>query len=505
MSRRIQFGVAAAIALIGAAGQAAAQYNLVWSDEFDGAALDLSKWEPLIGTGVAYGLPAGWGNNEAQFYTSRPENVRVEGGNLIITARQENFGGLPYTSARIRTLGKGDFTYGRFEARIKLPSGRRIWPAFWMMPTDSVYGIWAASGEIDIMESVNLADRVYGTIHYGGTSPANTSSGASFVPGPDLSQNFHVYAIEWDPDQIRWYFDGLLYSTIARESWFSAAAPGDPNAPFDERFHFILNVAVGGNFPDANPAGPLVFPQEMTVDWVRAYSFTQEPFLGFPSPIPGIIEAENFDTGYGGIAYEDSDGANNGGVYRNSAVDIQPSSIGGFNVGWIREGEWIEYTVDVQTSGIYQLDTLVASPAGGQFRLEFDGNDATGVINVPSTGGFQNWATVSTTLQLPAGEAVMRFVNAGGSDEFNLGRFIFNLIEATPDCDPDLTTTGQENGVPDGVVDLSDFSFFLARWAIEDSAADITSDGACVFGTPDSAVSLSDFSCYLAAWSAGCP
>jgi len=495
-----------ALGLACAAGAAQAQLELVWADEFNGTTLNPDNWEILIGTGVAYGLPAGWGNNEAQFYTSRPENVRVENGNLIITAIEESFAGQPYTSARIRTLGKADFLYGRFEGRIKLPSGRRMWPAFWMMPTDSVYGIWAASGEIDIMESVNLADRVYGTIHYGGSFPANTSTGQSIVPGPDLSQDFHVYAFEWGPDQIRWYFGGQLYSTLTREIWRSDTALSDPNAPFDQVFHFILNVAVGGGFPDANPTGPFNFPDTMEVDYLRAYQFTQEPYLGAPAAIPGVIEAEHFDTGYGDIAYQDSDGPNNGGALREGAVDVQTATVGGFNVGFIRENEWIEYTVDVQTAGTYRVEVLTATPnGGGTFALEFDGVDKTGDVTVPFTGGWQAWSNVETTVQLDAGVQVMRFVNTGPSDRYNLNRFEFSLIEPLS-CGPaDTTTSGLPNGVPDGVVNLSDFSYYLSVWAASDLEADLTSDGVCAPGSGDSSVTLSDFSCYLSVWSSGCP
>lgn len=489
---------------IAGATAASAQLELVWEDEFNGSALNSNDWETLIGTGTAYGLPAGWGNNELQFYTSRPENVSVSGGFLTITAREESFAGRNYTSARIRTQNRQDFLYGRMEARLRLPTGQGLWPAFWMMPTDSVYGIWAASGEIDIMESVNIADRVYGTVHFGGSFPQNTSNGTSFVPGFDLSQSFNDYAVEWDPDQIRWYFNGQIYKTLAREQWFSSAATSDPNAPFDEPFHFILNVAVGGNFP-GNPNGTANFPQSMTLDYVRAYRFTQEPFLGTPAAIPGVVEAEDFDTGYGSIAYEDSDGPNNGGQYREGAVDIQQSSIGGFNLGWIRQNEWTEYTVDVETAGEYLIETLVATPtSGGTFALEFDGVDVTGDVTVPFTGGWQNWGTAETTVQLEAGEQVMRFRNTGPADRYNLGRFTFTRL--VTDCGPaDTTTSGLETGEPDGIVDLSDFSFYLAQWASSEPSADITSEAVCQPGVTDGMVTLSDFSCFLSVWSNGCP
>jgi len=146
-------------------------YYLVWSDEFDGASVDTSNWEFMIGDGCAYGI-CGWGNNELEYY--RAENTTVGGGNLIIEAREENYGGKQYTSARLRSRNKRDFLYGKIEARIKVPTGQGMLPAFWMMPTDDVYGGWAASGEIDIMETRNDTDYIDGAIHFGGECPAHT-------------------------------------------------------------------------------------------------------------------------------------------------------------------------------------------------------------------------------------------------------------------------------------------------------------------------------------------
>jgi beta-glucanase (GH16 family) len=243
------------------------EWVLIWSDEFDGTSLNLANWEHMIGDGSAYGIP-GWGNNELQYYTDRPENVTVSGGNLSIIARQENFAGHSYTSARLRTRNKQDFLYGRLEARIKLPDGGQgIWPAFWMLPTPSTYGGWAASGEIDIMETVNVPTTIHGTIHHGGQWPGNTSTGGS-TGGFNFSDDFHVYAIEWDPDQIRWYLDGVQYFVVSSSTWFSTADPGNARAPFDLPFHFLLNVAVGGNWPGP-PDGSTTFPTSMMVDWVR--------------------------------------------------------------------------------------------------------------------------------------------------------------------------------------------------------------------------------------------
>lgn len=242
--------------------------QLVWSDEFDGDQLDPEVWFFETGDGSQYGIP-GWGNNELQYYL--PDNAQLDGGMLQITARREQIGAFRYTSARINTRDRFAFRYGRFEARMRLPAGQGVWPAFWMLAQDSPYGTWAASGEIDIMEGVNLGaaggNRIYGTIHYGGEFPDNLRSGESYVVATDVTSDFHVYAVEWDPTEIRWYVDDILYAV--RNTWSSTAAPFP--APFDQPFYVIFNVAVGGNFPGA-PDPNTEFPVTMEVDWVRVYS-----------------------------------------------------------------------------------------------------------------------------------------------------------------------------------------------------------------------------------------
>jgi beta-glucanase (GH16 family) len=245
-------------------------WTLVWSDEFDAAQLDPEVWFFESGDGSQYGIP-GWGNNELQWYLE--DSAALRDGSLVITARQESMGGKNYTSARINTRDRFAFRYGRIEARIRFPGGQGIWPAFWMLPQDDVYGTWAASGEIDIVEAVNLGgtggNTVFGTIHYGGESPANQSSSNNYLVPGDATTEFHTYALEWDSSvpELRWYVDDTLYST--QNSWSSTGAPYP--APFDENFYILLNVAVGGNFPGPPNAGT-VFPVEMEVDYVRVYS-----------------------------------------------------------------------------------------------------------------------------------------------------------------------------------------------------------------------------------------
>jgi beta-glucanase (GH16 family) len=242
--------------------------TLVWSDEFDATRLDPKKWYFESGDGSQYGIP-GWGNNELQWYL--PDSAALSNGTLLITARRESSNGKNYTSARINTRDRFAFRYGRIEARIKLAGGQGLWPAFWLLPQDQTYGGWAASGEIDIVEARNAGstggNTIYGVIHYGGQFPNNVSSGESYPVSSNVTAEFHTYALEWDPTEIRWYVNDILYAV--RNTWFSSAAPFP--APFDQRFYILLNLAVGGNFPGA-PSTSTVFPATMAVDYVRVYS-----------------------------------------------------------------------------------------------------------------------------------------------------------------------------------------------------------------------------------------
>ncbi len=240
-------------------------WTLVWQDEFNGTALDGTKWSVMVGDGCDLGI-CGWGNGELQWYQDR--NLLVTNGVLTITAKQESAGGKSYTSARLRTAGKGDWKYARVEARARLPQGQGFWPAIWMLPTDDVYGGWAASGEIDIMELLGHEPAtIHGTIHYGGEWPANERTGTAYsLSTGTFADDFHTFALEWESGVIRWYVDGELYQTLTEWNTGGFQFP----APFDQRFHLLLNLAVGGGWPGA-PDTTTVFPQEMVVDWVRVY------------------------------------------------------------------------------------------------------------------------------------------------------------------------------------------------------------------------------------------
>lgn len=243
-------------------------WSLVWSDEFDGTTLDNSKWTLELGDGCPN--LCGFGNNELQRYTAN--NHTVADGLLTITARQE--ADSSYTSTRINSRNKGDWTYGRFVARMKMPVGQGIWPAYWMFFTDDTYGGWAASGEIDIMEYLgHRPSTVLGTLHYGAPSPGNVFSGDEFsLFSSTFADDFYVFAIEWEEGEIRWYVNNVLYQTQTSDDWYTTGSD-DPAAPFDHDFYLLLNMAVGGNLPGP-PDATTVFPQSFQVDYVRVYQRT---------------------------------------------------------------------------------------------------------------------------------------------------------------------------------------------------------------------------------------
>ncbi len=526
--KRLLPGLLLAMTLVPA--MAFADYALVWGDEFDSVSLNTDDWNYAIGDGCP--SLCGWGNNELEYY--RQENVTLQDGHLVITVQQESYGGRNFTSGRIHTRDKHSFLYGRMEMRARIPSGQGLWPAFWMMPQDDAYGSWASSGELDIMETVNVAESVHGTLHFGGQWPENASTGGEYAPGYDFGDDFHIYAVEWEPDEIRWYVDDVLYSTKTSNQWWSAGAPGNARAPFDQSFYILLNCAVGGNWPGCTNPSCITdgLPQQYVVDYVRVYQestnsapsvtitvptegdnppagsitieaeagdsdgsvdriefFAGQEFIGMDDTAPysvtwanapvgchriiakaydddgsegtdsvdltvGVgcgqgpygggyhllplrLEAEHFDVGGQDVAYNDVETANNGGAFRtDEGVDIEACTDegGGYNVGWIRAGEWMEYSIAVGVPGTYDLRARVACFENpGTFHLEVDGVDATGPIAVDVTGGWQAWTDVFSSLDLASGLHLLRFVC--DDTEFNLNYFEFTgpSTSAAPD------------------------------------------------------------------------
>ncbi len=245
-------------------------YALIWSDEFsspDGSVPDPAKWTYNLGG-------SGWGNQELQSYTSRPQNAHTQDGKLVITALQEDLTGSDgiarhYTSARLKTQNLFTQAYGRFEARIKIPKGQGIWPAFWMLGNDITQNGWPKCGEIDIVENIGREPGIiHGSLH-GPSSTAHTSdltATVSLPSGQNYSDDFHIYAIEWEPGTVRFYVDSNNYATFTQAQW-----PTGGQWVFDHPFFIILNLAVGGVWP-GNPDATTQFPQQMLVDYVRVYT-----------------------------------------------------------------------------------------------------------------------------------------------------------------------------------------------------------------------------------------
>lgn len=440
-----------------AAAQEIPGWTLVWSDEFEGSNIDMSKWSYEVNG-------SGGGNNELQYYTARTNNSFIENGTLVIQALEENYTGPDgtrnYTSARMRTLNKGDWTYGRFEARMKLPYGQGLWPAFWMLPTDWVYGGWAASGEIDIMEIVGHEPNVlHGTIHYGGEWPNNTSSGDIYtLPSGNFSDDFHVFAIEWEEGEIRWYVDGFLYHK--ETSWYTESGPPFP-APFDKRFHILLNVAVGGNWP-GSPDESTEFPQRMTVDYVRVY--TPETTT---TPGTNLLANPGFEFGTTDWDLNLSDGsAAASSAYAHGGSDsLVIDSTGA--------GDWASPNAsqsfpaipgDVFNMQGYMLNPAASPITGssfGLFKIEFRDSGGTPlepIVEIGSSAGapwygaestpFLNagsttdtWIFSETQAEAPAGTVEVGFVILNVNQPGNLGPMYFDDIQAILIGDPVLPFT----------------------------------------------------------------
>ncbi len=239
------------------------QYELVWADEFDYVGLpDSLKWSY-----DTEGNDWGWGNQEEQFYTKRRlANAEVKNGRLYITAIKENYKDRKFTSARLVTKGKGDWLYGKVEVSAKLPQGRGLWPAIWMLPTDWKYGGWPASGEIDIMENVGfMPDTILASVHTKSYHHSIGTQRSDTLTIPSCYDEFHTYQLEWEPAELRAYIDGQHFFTFQNEG------TGTDAWPFDQRFHLLLNVAVGGTWGGAHGIDSMIFPRSMEVDYVRVY------------------------------------------------------------------------------------------------------------------------------------------------------------------------------------------------------------------------------------------
>jgi len=371
----------------------------VWQDEFDAGVLDTNRWTPE-------GNCWGGGNNEAQCYLNRLENLWVADGLLHLKAIREDVRGPAvvdddpsysptdtsgtgtFSSARIRSKNQGDWRYGRFEIRAKLPRGQGTWPAIWMLPTDNVYGGWALSGEIDIMEAVNLTvggeRRVHGTLHFGDNWPNNVSAGNEYLlpGGANPAGDFHVYAVEWEKGEIRWYVDGDHFATQTEAGWYSMADLADSSAPFNQRFHMILNLAVGGSWAaNVNDTGidESVFPQRMQVDYVRVYQCTKDPQTGR------------------GCASRDNDFVLNPGVTPPTPVDTSGDVLEIFDGAAEPPFNWGVYAESGEL-----LYAMV--PIGGDYgtvgEIAFQSNQAIGFYQSGATFDISQYKTIEFDLRI---------------------------------------------------------------------------------------------------------
>lgn len=294
---------------IGSAAQEALQnagWELVWADEFTGSELDRAKWTPEISCW-------GGGNDERQCYTDRPENIEVRDGALHLIAKKESYVGptfppefgrsgmtrQSYTSGKVRTRGLADWRYGRIEIRAKPPAGQGTWPAVWMMPAEDYYGAWPLSGEVDILEAVNLGaacpdcdgdvgeNRTISALHFGDAAPLNDFVDVR-VALPDKalpSDDFHVWAAEWAEGEIRFFLDGVEYFRVMKDAWRTASsrAEGNPNAPFDRPFYIMANLAIGGRLAEKNNekgVSDTATPNAFLIDWIRIYQCKEDKEKG---------------------------------------------------------------------------------------------------------------------------------------------------------------------------------------------------------------------------------
>ncbi len=449
----------------------AQNWNLVWQDEFtNGISPD---WVFETGRGSS-----GWGNNELQYY--RRENATVENGQLIITARKENFGGANYTSARMKTQGRKTFKYGKIEARIALPSGQGLWPAFWMLGSDISSVGWPACGEIDVMEHINNEPDVHGTIHWQDNNGNYANYGGHTAVNVN---NYQVYSIEWNENTITWFVNGNQYHEVNISNGINGTSE------FHNEYFLLLNLAVGGNWPGFSIDDSKI-PARMAVDYVRVYQnnggsgdndvatiyqhcsyggyavgleegrYTRGQLIGLGAG-DNDISSVKVQSGYQATLYFDDnftgtsiiktgdtnclveDGFNdqvtsiiisktNGGGSSQlieaenytsmSGVQKENCSEGGQNVGYIDTGDWMAYdNINFPTSGNYRIEYRVASAVGGGI-LSTDinaGATVLGQVNIPNTGGWQNWTTVSHTVTINAGTYPLGIYAVSGGYNIN--------------------------------------------------------------------------------------
>ena len=423
--------------------------QLLWSEEFNtGSVPDSDIWSYDTGS-------SGWGNAELQNYTTSSSNVKVENGNLVITAIKS---GNNISSGRIKTIDKFHFKYGTVEARIQTPDLENgLWPAFWLMGNNYSQVGWPLCGEIDVMEMGSASAISDGVInrrvssaahwHPQGDYPQYTYSDTRTQPS-DIDGTYVIYRMQWTPTYVSTFINGQQIWTMD--------ISGSDEFMFRESFFFILNLAVGGNYPQIWNRSQITalngsnnYQAEYKVDYIRLYDngYTelggtsqaiQDPYLGTPIAIPGTLQVENYDNGGQNVAYYDTSTVNEGDQYGNTfrsdeGVDLGSNGEGGISLGWAAAGEWLEYTVDVDSNSMdFEVSARVAlgQSGTGSFRLEVDGQSISDSIIVPNTGGWQTWTEVTEDITLNPGEQIIRVHIENGP--MNLDRLVFTEKNAAP-------------------------------------------------------------------------
>lgn len=433
------------------------EWSLVWSDEFSGTEIDRSKWTFDIGNWMVdengNGITPGWGNNEKEYYTDSNENAFIDDGKLVIKAKEEKvtdqFGTYDYTSAKLKTKGLFSKKYGRYEIKAKLPVGKGLWPAIWMLPEEDKYGTWAASGEIDIVEAWgSRPNTVAGTIHYGEGWPNNKYTGKEFeLPKNRGIDKWHTYALEWEPGELRWYVDGELYQT--QNKWYSKGKDNAANfsypAPFDQEFYLVMNLAVGGWF-DGEVDETTKFPSQMEVDYVRVYDLKKRDYREPVEPVSGPVElpADAKQPVDGNLIYDqnyekpvkvvDQPGIELDPIYWNFVKLPEFGGAGSLEVEEINGKNFARTDILNPGSQLYSLQMIqnISLANGGKYKVSFDAKSTAARNMMVKTGAgpsrgwvkYSNEESFKLTSDLQTYEFTFDMLNETDIEsrlEFNLG------------------------------------------------------------------------------------
>ncbi|MCM3665171.1 carbohydrate binding domain-containing protein [Mesobacillus subterraneus] len=412
------------------------EWSLVWNDEFNGKEIDRSKWTFDIGNWIVdengNGITSGWGNNEKEYYTDSNENAFIDDGKLVIKAKEEKvtdqFGTYDYTSAKLKTKGLFSKKYGRYEIKAKLPVGKGLWPAIWMLPEEDKYGTWAASGEIDIMEAWgSRPNTVSGTIHYGEGWPNNKYTGKEFeLPENRGIDKWHTYALEWEPGELRWYVDGQLYQT--QNKWYSKGKDNAANfsypAPFDQEFYLVMNLAVGGWF-DGDPDETTKFPSQMEVDYVRVYDLKKRVYREPVEPVSGpVVLPENakhpvdgnliYDQNYEEpITVVDEPSETLNSKYWNFVKLPEFGGAGTLEVEEIDGKNYARTDISYPGSQLYSLQMIqnISLGNGGKYKVNFDAKSTSprNIMVKAGAGPSRGWVKYSNEESFKLTSDVQRY------------------------------------------------------------------------------------------------